>query len=249
MIDAYTHLDMSAAHPIDDLAQRMKSAKVGRALIVETWSGDNRGCLQELMTQPADAFRIALCFRPEKAQSGEELLTPGAVQALRVRTADLHRLGPIAGDLQSTKKWLLPHAESGIAALTDELLQLTRAYPELPIYLPHMGWPRHDQLDDDDWVDSIRPLGSLSNLVVGVSAIAHFSRDSFPHEDVADFASHLFETFGADKLVAGSDYPLCEKDQYSQYMELASSWIGGGELAGRYFESSLFDEAPQGWKG
>lgn len=244
MIDGYTHLDKSVADPIDDLAQRMKSANISRALIVETWSGDSRECLEDLATHPTDAFGIAPCFRPEQAKSGTELLTLDAVHALRVKTADLPRLGPVAEELQKAKKWLLPHAESGIAALTHELLQLARAYPELPIYLPHMGWPRRDKLDDDDWGGSIRALGQIPNLIVGLSAIAHFSSDPFPHHDVAHFASHLLRTFGSDKLVPASDYPLFDKDRYAEYMKLAVSWIGGGEVAGGQFESSLFLNGP-----
>ena len=105
MIDAYTHLDMGAAQPVADLERRMRVAEIDRALIVETWSGDNRGCLQRLMASPAPAFRIAPCFRPEQAESGAELLSLEIVEALRVKTADLHRLGPSATMLQSRRKW------------------------------------------------------------------------------------------------------------------------------------------------
>ncbi len=240
MMDAYTHLDMSAAEPVADLERRMKAAEVDRALIVETWSGDNCECLQQLMTSPATSFRIAPCFRPEQAESGAELLSLEIVQALRVTTADLYRLGPAATMLQSKKKWLLPHAESGIGLLTEEILRLAATYPELPIYLPHMGWPRQDKQDDKDWLNSILRLSKLPNLIVGVSAIAHYSRDDFPHDDVAPFAARLLEMFGARSLVAASDYPLIEKDRYAEYVGLASDWIAGGEQVDQRFESSVF---------
>lgn len=243
MIDAYTHLDMGAAQPVADLERRMRVAEIDRALIVETWSGDNRGCLQQLMALPAPAFRIAPCFRLEQAESGAELLSLEIVRALRVKTADLHRLGPAATMLQSRRKWLLAHAESGIAALTEELLQLAASYPELPIYLPHMGWPRKDKQDDDNWLPSILRLSKLPNLIVGVSAVAHFSRDVFPHDDVAPFAAGLLAIFGPEPLVAASDYPLFEKDRYAQYIQLANDWIAGGEQIDHRFESSLFGKS------
>ncbi len=242
MIDAYCHLDMSAAQPIADLERRMDSAGVDRALIVETWSGDNRACLQQLIASSSTRFRVAFCFRSDEAQSASELLSLEMVRALRVKTADLQRLGSIAAELESAGKWLLPHAESGIRALTEELLQLADLYPHLPIYLPHMGWPRRDRQDDDDWRESIYMLSRLPNLIVGISAIAHFSRDASPHDDVAPFAAHLLETFGADSLVAASDYPLFEKDRYAQYMQLASDWITSAKQCGQRFESRLFDK-------
>jgi hypothetical protein len=240
MIDAYTHLDMGAAQPVGDLERRMKAAEIDRALIVETWSGDNRECLQQLMASPVPAFRIAPCFRPEQTESGAELLSLEVVGALRVKTADLHRLGPTANMLQSRRKWLLAHAESGIAALVGELLQLAASYPDLPIYLPHMGWPRQDKQDDDDWLPSILTLSKLPNIMVGVSAIAHFSRAVVPHDDVAPFAARLRAIFGPASLVAASDYPLFEKDRYAQYVQLARDWIAGADH--HRFESSLFDK-------
>lgn len=249
MIDAYTHLDMSAVQPVADLEQRMRVAGVDRALIVETWNGENRGCLQRLMASAAPAFRVAPCFRPNDEQSGAELLSSQMVRALRVRTADLHRLGPVTARLESMGKWLLPHGEAGIGTLTDELLQLVAFYPRLPIYLPHMGWPRRDKHDDNEWRNSISRLSKLPNLFVGVSAIAHFSQGAFPHDDVASFAAHLLSTFGRELLVAASDYPLFEKERYAQYIQLVHDWMGGSRQTGCGFESSLFGEQLEDGKG
>jgi hypothetical protein len=240
MIDAYCHLDMSVEHPIADLERRMDVAGIDRALIVETWSGDDRACLQQLISSPSPRFRVAFCFRPDRSQPGAECLSSEIVGALRVRTADLHRLGAVAAKLESNGKWLLPHAESGIGALTAEVTWIASLHRELLIYLPHMGWPRRDHHDDHGWRESIVTLSKLSNLVVGISAIAHFSRDSFPHSDVAQFAAQLRAIFGAKSLVAASDYPLFEKDRYAQYMQLAADWISKDKSCGLRFEASLF---------
>jgi Amidohydrolase len=238
MMDAYCHLDMSVAQPIDDLEQRMDAAGIDRALVVETWSGDNRACMQQLIASPSDRFHLAFCFRPDEAHTGSELLSLETTRAIRVRTSDLNRLGPVSAELESTGKWLLPHAEAGIGALTEKLLQLAELYTRLPIYVPHMGWPRRERRDDDDWRKSISSLSKLPNLVVGVSAIAHFSHEAFPHDDIAPFASHLRASFGSELLVAASDYPLFEKHRYAQYIKLASDWIVG-ERPGYCFGASL----------
>jgi len=239
MIDAYCHLDMSVMEPIAELERRMDAASVDGALIVETWSGDNRGCLRKLIASPMSRFRVAFCFRPDQEQSCAELLSSEMVRALRVKTADLNRLGPIAAELESTGKWLMLHAEAGIRSLTMGLVQLAHLHPRLPIYLPHMGWPRRDGQDDGDWVESIAGLKDC-NLVAGISAIAHFSREAFPHNDVVPFASYLLAMFGPESLVAASDYPLIEKGSYAQYMQLAGDWIAGAARTGNRFESSLF---------
>jgi len=249
MIDAYAHLDMSVAHPIDDLAQRMRSAGVVRALIVETWSGDNRECLHQLMAQASAASLTAPCFRPEQAESGAETVSSDVVRAIRVKTADLERLDGVSGILQSREKWLLCHAESGIAALTQELLQLASVYPELRIYVPHMGWPRRDKQDDADWAESMRALARLPHLIMGVSAIEHFSRLPFPHEDIDPFVADLLEAFGPDRLVCASDYPLFEKERYTQYIHRIAGWTGGIDQAASRAASSLLGDLSSGLKG
>jgi hypothetical protein len=192
---------------------------------------------------------VAFCFDPNKEQSGGEKLSLDMVQALRVKTADMRRLGSIATKLESMGKWLLPHAGPGIRALTEELLRLAECHPGLLIYLPHMGWPRRDQQDDDYWYESISALSKIPNLIVGISAIAHFSREAFPHNDVAPFAAHLLAVFGAESLVAASDYPLFEIDRYAQYMELANNWIVSNNPRECRFESSLFGERLADQKG
>lgn len=240
MIDAYCHLDMSAAQPVIDLERRMDTAGVDRALIVETWSGDNRACLRQLIASPSNRFRVALCFQPNEEPPDSELLALEVVRALRVKTSDMKCLGVIAGKLESTGKWLLPHAELGIRVLAEQLLQLADSHPHLRIYLPHMGWPRRNRQDDDDWLESISRLNKLPHLIVGISAMAEFSNCDFPHDDVAPFASHLRAIFRSELLIAASDYPLFEKDRYAQYLQLAESWIGTTRHSGNGFESSLF---------
>lgn len=240
MMDAYTHLDMSVQDPICDLERRMDTARVDRALIVETWGKDNRACLETLIASPVPRFRVALCFRPEEGEPSHKAFSQEMIAALRVKTADMQALGPLAKTLEARGKWLLPHSESGIRELTKELLSLTCRYPRLRIFLPHLGWPRRDRQDDESWRESIFKLASLSNVVVGVSAVAHFSQEAFPHKDMEPFAADLLEAFGSGSLVAGSDYPLFEKGRYAEYMKLAEEWIHSRGASGSRFEASLF---------
>jgi predicted TIM-barrel fold metal-dependent hydrolase len=240
MIDAYAHLDMSVPNPLAELELSMDAAGVDRALVIETWNGDNRECLRKLIAASSDRFRIALCFRPDDEEPTAGLLSRAMVRALRVKTADVRRLGSLAADLRSTGKWLLPHAEDGVGALTEELLQIVALYPGLLIYLPHMGWPRQGRNDDRDWRESIGRLSKIPELVVGVSALAHFSRASFPHDDLKPFCGELRATFGPESLVAASDYPLFEKSRYPDYIRLACSWIPSDTKGVHRFESSLF---------
>ena len=242
MIDGYAHLDMTAADPIADLRMRMASAGVDRALIVETWRKDNLICLEQVTTDRPSDLRVARCFRPEVANQTLDLLSKGAIHALRVKTGDLRRMGRVVEWLEASGKWLLPHAESGIQALKDEILPIALAHPELRVYLPHLGWPARDNAADTDWLRSITELRDLRNIVVGISAIGHFSYDPYPHADVQLFVNVLWDLFGPDCLVAGSDYPLLPKDEYATYMRLAEGWISRNSAPSpSRLELALFD--------
>jgi hypothetical protein len=225
MIDAYTHLDLSSTDPIADMQARMADAGIHRALAVETWKGDNLAWLQRMLAAPSPQFRVVPCYRPEQKQPSPELLQNAAVVGLRVRTVDLHQIESLAPWLASSGNWLVPHAESGIGPLRKELIALVRRAPGLHIYLPHLGWPRRDKVDDPEWEDAVAELCQLPGIVAGISAIAHFSHESFPHSDVEPFAARLIEKFGPASVVAASDYPLFEKSLYTRYMQLAQDWI------------------------
>ena len=226
MMDAFTHLDMSALDPIADFQSRMASAGIERALAVETWSGDNFTCLERLLDSSASQFRVALCFRPEQHLPSQRLLDHHAVIGLRVKVADLRHLGDTATLLESSDKWLVSHAENGIGPLTKALVGLAADHPRLRIYVPHLAWPRRDSVDDQDWQPAIAELSRVPGLVIGVSAIPYFSGQPYPHADVGLFASQVTAAFSADSIVAASDYPLFEKDLYARYMALARDWIG-----------------------
>lgn len=242
MIDAYTHLDMSLDDPLAALEQRMDEAAVNRAFVVETWSGDNRKCLDQLVALRSPRFRVAFCFRPENGPLNPAIFGPVTVGGMRVRTADLKAFRPFAAKLARSGKWLIPHAESGIGALADELLRLAEACPELKIYLPHMGWPRRDKQDDQDWDKSVSVLSALPHVVAGVSAIAHFSQETFPHQDIRSAAMRLRELFAPASLSAGSDYPLFDTARYADYMKLANEWIGRGDEEPDALELALFED-------
>ena len=102
MMDGYTHLDMSASDPVADFQSRMVSAGIDRALAVETWSGDNFGCMERLIDSFAAQFRVALCFRPEKQLPPQRLLDHHAMIGVRVSTDGLRHLGETVTCLESS---------------------------------------------------------------------------------------------------------------------------------------------------
>ena len=215
MIDCFVHLDMKLPDPIGDLRSNMRSAGVERALMVEMWNGANVAQMRNL---EGEQFRAAFCFRGE----GTSLDPAGIV---RVKTEHLQNPGRLLDRIESAGGWLLPHAEKGIAALSGCLIQAMMRHPNLRVYLPHLGWPCHDKSPDPDWPAAIEELAACSRVILGVSALSHFSAESLPYKDVQRLVLPALTAFGLHRLVPASDYPLIESGRYGDCIMLAYEWI------------------------
>jgi len=227
MTDSYTHIDLTATDPVEDLRLKMNSGGVERALVVETLKGDNRAHIEKISKSREPRFRFAFCYRAEMPEPAQLFMKDPSVVALRVRTAQLEEDTGWLNTLESSGKYLLIHAESGIAPLVRNVRAVAAAHPKLRIYVPHLGWPRQNGKDDPRWRDSIRALHAVPASIIGVSSLLTFSREPFPHPDVRTFARELIQLFGPERVVAGSDFPFIEKPRYADYVRLAHHWIRG----------------------
>lgn len=227
MTDAYTHLDLSAPDPLGDMATRMDSAGIDRALVVETWNGENQQWLERLVARPDPRFRVAFCFRPEAPGDAERLLNLSSVAGVRVKTGHLRNAAAFADQLEASGKLLIVHAEEGIARLIEELDRFLTKHPGVPVYVPHLCWPAVEGRRDPAWPGVLERLRRLPIVVGGISAISYFSRLPYPHDDVRAWAMEFLRAFPASCIVVGSDYPLLDKNAYAGYMALAANWVLG----------------------
>lgn len=216
MTDAYCHLDMDAESPIADIEQRMPAADVSHAFLIETWDGRNRQALRQ-----TEKFSVALCYRREFRSELLQLMEKGEISGVRMATEDMRRDGDFCREIAGSGKTLVAHAEAGVGSLRRELTRLR----ETKIYVPHMGWPIAGGKLDGDWECALREFAAMPSLTIGISAIAHFSIQPFPHDDVRDLARILIPQFPAPRIAIGSDYPLFEKECYADYMRLARDWV------------------------
>src|SRR5260370_42405942 len=98
-------------------------------------------------------------------------------------TEDLARDADFCRDLGDGGTSLIAHAEAGVGALCRELTRLRGGIADLRIYIPYLGWPTRDGKADANWESALTDFAAFPNLIVGVSAIAHFSDQPFPHHD------------------------------------------------------------------
>jgi L-fuconolactonase len=120
---------------------------------------------------------------------------------------------------------LQPKFQRGIAALSrfgytydllvlpDQLAfatQLVAAHPEQAFVLDHLGKPAVKQQRLGDWAKDIRALAKQKQVYVKVSGLV--TEADVQHWKKADFRPYLdvlFEAFGPERLMFGSDWPVC----------------------------------------
>jgi len=117
-------------------------------------------------------------------------------------------------------EWLLrPDVLRGLAAVADAGLvcdlivtarempaaaEAARRLPALAFVVEHLGVPAVRAGDDPAWAAGMAPLGDLANVSCKVSGLVVGRA-----EELAPFVDRVVGWFGEDRLLYGSDWPVC----------------------------------------
>lgn len=119
-------------------------------------------------------------------------------------------------------------------------IEVVRKLPEQPFVLDHIAKPPIKEHGLSPWREQIRELAKAPNLHCKVSGMV--TEADLAHWKPADFVPYLeiiFEAFGAERLMFGSDWPVCLRAaSYEQVFHLVDD-----------FTRSLSEEARAGLFG
>lgn len=91
------------------------------------------------------------------------------------------------------------------------IIELVKACPKVSFILDHCGIPDLKGRVLDPWREHVRRLSELPNVVAckisGLVAYADPAKWSV--EDLKPFVDHVVECFGHDRIIFGSDWPVC----------------------------------------
>ncbi|MEO8064179.1 MAG: amidohydrolase family protein [Pseudomonadota bacterium] len=89
------------------------------------------------------------------------------------------------------------------------LRELVARYPDLTVVLDHAAKPPIATGNIDQWKREITALAGASEVVCKISGlVTEAGKADAP--TFVECVDHLFETFGARRLIWGSDWPVCE---------------------------------------
>ncbi|MEU4419869.1 amidohydrolase family protein [Actinoplanes sp. NPDC024001] len=129
----------------------------------------------------------------------------------------------------------LPSVERAVAAL-----------PEARFVLDHLGKPPIAAGELDRWRRMITPVARQQNVVAKLSGLVTEAGAGWTTADLRPYVETACELFGPDRLMFGSDWPVCELvATYEQVVDALAAILGGrpetvfGGTAARVYELEL----------
>ena len=98
---------------------------------------------------------------------------------------------------------VLPHQIGHAIALAD-------LAPDVQFVLDHCGVPAVKDRAEHPWREHITEIAKRPNVVVKISGVVAYAEPaSWTLEDIRPFVEHAIASFGWDRVVWGSDWPVC----------------------------------------
>lgn len=110
----------------------------------------------------------------------------------------------------------------------DALLTLARRHPDLPIVIDHGAKPAiRDGLGSfDAWAAKMARLAELPNVTCKLSGLLTEAKPGAALVDLQPYLDHLYECFGASRLMWGSDWPvLLLESSYGDWNAMFGAWL------------------------
>lgn len=119
---------------------------------------------------------------------------------------------------------------------------LAARIPELHIVINHIAHvPVNGQAPDPDWVAGMRDIAQYPNVYMKGSAFVEMAQDTPAPNEVSYYVPTLdvlWDIFGEDRIVYGSNWPVCERAApYATVINIVSEYFNskGKEAAEKYF--------------
>jgi predicted TIM-barrel fold metal-dependent hydrolase len=87
--------------------------------------------------------------------------------------------------------------------------QLAAQCPDVQFVLDHCGVPRVAEQELDPWRSYITELARLPNVAAKISGVVAYAGPNWTVETLRPFVEHVIASFGWDRVVWGSDHPVC----------------------------------------
>ena len=108
-------------------------------------------------------------------------------------------------------------------------LEMVRRCPDVAFVLDHIAKPAIKAGLTDPWRQQIREIAALPNVTCKLSGLTtEADHRSWTREQLRPYIDHVFECFGADRVMYGGDWPVSElAGPYGRWLETLD-WASAG---------------------
>lgn len=101
-------------------------------------------------------------------------------------------------------------------------IELVSRFPDQPFVLDHLAKPQVRDRQWQPWADQMRQLAALPNVMCKVSGmVTEADWHAWTPDDFAPYLDLVFDAFGTERLMFGSDWPVCRvAADYAQVVSL-----------------------------
>lgn len=128
-----------------------------------------------------------------------------------------------------------------LCAKHDQLsaaIELVKATPDVKHAVNHCGGPDIKGRQFEPWATHMRELAAFENVHCKVSGIVTTASDNWTPEELKPYIRHLVAAFGYERLMFGSDWPVCTLA--SEYHEWLEALLWAVDDASEAEKNSLF---------
>jgi L-fuconolactonase len=114
-------------------------------------------------------------------------------------------------------------------------LETARAHPELRLVIDHLAKPPIADGDVRAWARAIEPFAALDNVYCKLSGlVTEADWEAWKPDDLVPYVQQALDLFSEDRLMFGSDWPVCLlAASYGEVLEALDGALGGLGERGR----------------
>ncbi len=111
----------------------------------------------------------------------------------------------------------------------EDALYFAQHVREVPIVIDHIAKPSIRTGEKTHWELNLAALATFSNMHIKLSGlVTEASWRHWTYDEITPYLDEVFETFGTDRIMYGSDWPVCLlAAAYEQQLEIVVKYIGG----------------------
>jgi len=126
--------------------------------------------------------------------------------------------------------------------------EFVERFREQRFVLDHMAKPPIRRREREDWATGIRAMGKFGNVMCKLSGlVTEADWEDWEPDDIRPYLDVAVEAFGWERLMVGSDWPVClVAARYSEVVDLFEDYFGGA--SGEVRDAVFGGNAARFWK-